>query len=78
MPYAGQIITFTFPHIGNIGVNPDDTETTNLAWNVGRSRVHPARQDNKSIELQVAGLDRWLASRGVIGVAGVDTRALTM
>ncbi len=44
--YAGQIVTFTFPHIGNVGTNDDDIETTNLAAAVGRARLH--RQGRRS------------------------------
>jgi carbamoyl-phosphate synthase small subunit len=77
--YAGQIITFTFPHIGNIGVNPDDTETTNLASTSGvRGCILHAKITNPSNYRSAQSLDHWLASRGVIGVTGVDTRALTM
>ena len=42
--YAGQIITFTFPHIGNVGTNPEDTETSNLAMRSGCARLRAARR----------------------------------
>jgi carbamoyl-phosphate synthase small subunit len=77
--YAGQIITFTFPHIGNIGANPEDIETTNLAASSGvRGCILNAAITSPSNYRSAQALDRWLASRGIIGVTGVDTRALTM
>ena len=73
--YAGQIITFTFPHIGNVGANPEDIEAATPAARgivVRHSVTEPsswrARQP----------LDAWLRSHGVPGIAGVDTRALTL
>ncbi len=76
--YAGQIITFTFPHIGNVGTNQEDTETSNLA---ARSRVRGCilRADvtDPANYRAAEHLDRWLKSRGIIAIAGVDTRALT-
>jgi len=75
--YAGQIITFTFPHIGNAGVNPEDTETSNLAARSGaRGCVLRAAATEPSNYRAADRLDRWLAARGVIAIAGVDTRAL--
>ena len=49
--YAGQIITFTFPHIGNVGTNEEDIETVNMAATAGRARRHPAQRDHAAIEL---------------------------
>ncbi len=46
--YAGQIITFTFPHIGNVGTNEEDIETVNMAATPGRARRHPAHRDHRS------------------------------
>ena len=46
--YAGQIITFTFPHIGNVGTNDEDIETVNLAATLGRARRHPAHAPSRS------------------------------
>jgi carbamoyl-phosphate synthase small subunit len=72
--YAGQIISFTFPHIGNVGANVEDVEATTPAarglvlatditepanWRAGRS------------------FDDWLKSNGLVGIAGIDTRKLT-
>jgi carbamoyl-phosphate synthase small subunit len=76
--YAGQIITFTFPHIGNVGTNTDDTETSNLASRSGvRGCVLRANITDPSNYRAAEHLDRWLKSRGIIAIAGVDTRALT-
>ena len=73
--YAGQIITFTFPHIGNTGVNPADIEATNIA-----ARGLVVKQDitEPSNWRAHQHLDAWLRSQGVTGIAGVDTRALTL
>ena len=76
--YAGQIITFTFPHIGNVGVNQEDTETSNLAARSGvRGCVLRAVITEPSNYRSAETLDQWLKSRGIIAIAGVDTRALT-
>ena len=76
--YAGQIITFTFPHIGNVGINEDDIETVNLAATPGaRGVVLRSVITQPSNYRATRHLDQWLKSRGVIGLAGVDTRALT-
>lgn len=76
--YAGQIITFTFPHIGNVGANPDDTETSNLAARSGvRGCVLRASVTSPSNYRAVDHLDAWLKARGIIAITGVDTRALT-
>jgi carbamoyl-phosphate synthase small subunit len=76
--YAGQIITFTFPHIGNVGTNAEDTETSNLAARSGaRGCVLRASITDPSNYRAVEHLDQWLKARGIIGIAGVDTRALT-
>ena len=76
--YAGQIITFTFPHIGNVGANDDDIETVNLAATPGARGVilHSAITAPSNYRA-TRHLDQWLKSRGVVGLAGVDTRALT-
>jgi len=76
--YAGQIITFTFPHIGNVGTNTEDTETSNLAARSGvRGCVLRAPVTASSNYRAADELDRWLKARGIIAIAGVDTRALT-
>ena len=73
--YAGQIITFTFPHIGNVGTNNEDLEAGNIA-----ARGIVVQQDitQPSNWRSAVGLDAWLKARGVTGVAGVDTRAITV
>ncbi len=76
--YAGQIITFTFPHIGNVGTNEDDIETVNLAATPGaRGVVLHSAVTAPSNYRATRHLDQWLKSRGIIGLAGIDTRALT-
>jgi carbamoyl-phosphate synthase small subunit len=76
--YAGQIITFTFPHIGNVGANTEDTETSNLAARTGaRGAVLRAMISAPSNYRAVESLDQWLRARGIIAIAEVDTRALT-
>lgn len=72
--YAGQIITFTFPHIGNVGVNPEDDETGEPVAAGMVVKWDPTEPSNwRSTERLVD----WLARRGRIGVGGVDTRRLT-
>jgi carbamoyl-phosphate synthase small subunit len=76
--YAGQIITFTFPHVGNVGTNREDTETSNLAMRSGvRGVVLRAVPTEPSNYRSVEHFDAWLKARGIVGIAGVDTRALT-
>src|SRR5262247_2720405 len=76
--YAGQIITFTFPHIGNVGTNEDDIETVNMAATPGARGVvlHTAISAPSNYRA-TRHLDQWLKARGVIGLCGIDTRALT-
>ncbi|HET7022657.1 MAG TPA: glutamine-hydrolyzing carbamoyl-phosphate synthase small subunit [Xanthobacteraceae bacterium] len=76
--YAGQIITFTFPHIGNVGTNEDDIETVNMAATPGARGVvlHTVITQPSNYRAR-RHLDQWLKARGVIGLAGIDTRALT-
>lgn len=76
--YAGQIVTFTFPHIGNVGTNDDDIETVNMAARSGvLGCVFRAPITEPSNYRSTRDLDRWLAARGIIGITGIDTRALT-
>jgi carbamoyl-phosphate synthase small subunit len=76
--YAGQIITFTFPHIGNVGTNDDDIETVNMAALSGvRGCVLRADITNPSNYRASHKLDAWLKARNIIGITGIDTRALT-
>ena len=75
--YAGQIVTFTFPHIGNVGTNSEDSETSNLAQAAGvRGCVLRAAVTDASNYRSAGQLSAWLEKRGIIGLAGVDTRAL--
>lgn len=73
--FAGQIVTFTFPHIGNVGVNPQDEEATNVA-----ARGVVVKQDltEPSNWRAVQNLDAWLRTRGIPGICDIDTRALTI
>ena len=76
--YAGQIITFTFPHIGVVGTNEEDIETANRATSNGaRGAILRADVSDPSNFRATRRLDSWLAARGIIGLSGVDTRALT-
>jgi carbamoyl-phosphate synthase small subunit len=72
--YAGQIITFTFPHIGNVGVNNKDLETTSpaaLGMIVRQPVTNPASWRAED------GLCHWLETHNLPGISGIDTRALT-
>jgi carbamoyl-phosphate synthase small subunit len=76
--YAGQLITFTFPHVGNVGTNEDDIETLNMASVPGaRGVILRADITEPSNYRATRHLDAWLKARGIIGLAGIDTRALT-
>ena len=72
--YAGQIIAFTFPHIGNVGVNDEDLEAARPA---ARGCVLRADAGAPSNWRATAPLDAWLKAQGTPAMAGVDTRALT-
>jgi carbamoyl-phosphate synthase small subunit len=73
--YAGQIITFTFPHIGNVGVNREDIEATTIA---ALGLVVKQQVTDPSNYRADQHLDAWLRAQGKAGIAGVDTRALTI
>ena len=76
--YAGQIVTFTFPHIGNVGTNAEDTETSNLAARSGvRGAVFRETITEPSNYRAGEHFNDWLKARGIVAIAGVDTRALT-
>ena len=76
--YAGQIITFTFPHIGVVGTNEEDIETVNLASSAGAlGAIFRADLSEPSSHRATRRLDAWLKARGIIGLTGIDTRALT-
>ena len=72
--YAGQIINFTFPHIGNVGTNPEDIEALNP-----HALGAIVRQDvtDPSNFRSTQHFDAWMKSNGRIGISGIDTRALT-
>ena len=76
--YAGQIITFTFPHIGNVGTNDEDMETVNAAGGSGVTGCVLKTDITDPANWRASRhFDQWLKARGIIGIAGVDTRALT-
>ncbi len=76
--YAGQIVTFTFPHVGNVGTNDDDIETTNLAASAGvRGCIVKAPVTEPANYRSAKHFDKWLKARNIIGLSGIDTRALT-
>jgi carbamoyl-phosphate synthase small subunit len=76
--YAGQIVTFTFPHVGIVGTNEDDIETMSLAATPGaRGVILRAAVTDPSNYRATRHLDAWLKRRGVVGLSGIDTRALT-
>lgn len=76
--YAGQIITFTFPHIGNVGTNDEDIETVDMeAHRAALGCVLNADVTNPANYRAAKHLDAWLKERNLIGISGIDTRALT-
>ena len=72
--YAGQIITFTFPHVGNVGTNEDDMESVAPA---ARGLVLRADITEPSNWRAAQHLDAWLKARNLVGITGIDTRRLT-
>ena len=76
--YMGQIVTFTFPHIGNVGVNLEDTEQFgDGAVTAARGAVFRDAPTAPANWRAQGDLSDWLARRGVVGLSGIDTRALT-
>jgi carbamoyl-phosphate synthase small subunit len=76
--YAAQIVTFTFPHIGIVGVNDEDVEVVNsAAASAAVGAVFRTELSEPSNFRAHARLDAWLKARGLVGLTGVDTRALT-
>ena len=72
--YAGQVVTFTFPHIGNVGVNPEDDETADPVAAGMVVKWDPTEPSNwRAAE----HLTTWLEKRGRIAIGGIDTRRLT-
>ncbi len=72
--YAGQIINFTFPHIGNVGTNYDDHESDKI-WT--RGVIFNSEISNPSNYRALEHLDNWLKKNKIIGITGLDTRSLT-
>ena len=76
--YAGQIVTFTFPHVGNIGTNNEDIEDLHPAQRSGAvGVVLKADVTNPSNYRSAEHLDTWFKKRGIVALSGIDTRALT-
>jgi carbamoyl-phosphate synthase small subunit len=76
--YAEQIVLFTFPHIGNVGANPDDQEESSAQGSAGaRGAVFKAPPTLPASWRSADHLSVWLEKRGIVGLSGVDTRALT-
>ncbi len=76
--YAAQIVTFTFPHIGNVGTNAEDIETVDMAQSAGAvGAIFGAPVTDPSNHRAQAHLSKWLAERKIVGLYGIDTRALT-
>ncbi len=76
--YNGQIVTFTFPHIGNVGANEEDVESVVASSaNNAVGLVVLAPVTGPSNHRATLHFDAWLKRRGIIGVSGIDTRALT-
>jgi carbamoyl-phosphate synthase small subunit len=76
--YAGQIVTFTFPHIGNVGANEEDVETLDMDRKAGIAGAIFKMPITKPSNYRSAShLDEWLKARNIIALCNVDTRALT-
>ena len=72
--YAGQIINFTFPHIGNVGTNQEDNESDKI-WTKGV--IFNAEITSPSNYRSLKNLDAWLKKNRIVGLTGIDTRSLT-
>ena len=72
--YAGQIINFTFPHIGNVGTNNEDNESDKI-WTKGV--IFNTDITSPSNYRSIKNLDLWLKKNKIVGIAGIDTRKLT-
>ncbi len=72
--YAGQIINFTFPHIGNVGTNNEDIESDKI-W--ARGVIFNSEITNPSNYRSLQNLDDWLKKNKIVGITGLDTRSLT-
>ena len=76
--YAQQVVMFTFPHVGNVGANPEDHEES--SGNAAKAAVGTVFRDPITPPSNWRAedhFDAWLAKRGIVGLSGVDTRALT-
>ncbi len=72
--YAGQIINFTFPHIGNVGANNEDIESDKI-WT--RGVIFNSEITSPSNYRSIQNLDKWLKKNKIVGITGLDTRNLT-
>jgi len=72
--YAGQIINFTFPHIGNVGTNNEDLES-DMIWT--RGVIFNSEITSPSNYRSLKNLDDWLKKNKIVGITGLDTRSLT-
>jgi len=72
--YAGQIINFTFPHIGNVGTNNEDNESDKI-W--AKGVIFNTDNTSPSNYRSIKNLDLWLKKNKIVGIAGIDTRKLT-
>ena len=72
--YAGQIINFTFPHIGNVGTNNEDLES-DMIWT--RGVIFNSEITSPSNYRSLKNLDEWLKKNKIVGITGLDTRSLT-
>ena len=72
--YAGQIINFTFPHIGNVGTNKEDLESDKI-WTKGV--IFNSEITSPSNYRSLVNLDLWLKKNKIVGITGLDTRGLT-
>ena len=76
--YAGQVVCFTFPHVGNVGANPEDEEAaSSQARHAALGMVSRAPITPPANYRAEQGFDEWLRARGIVGLTGVDTRAIT-
>lgn len=73
--FAGQLITFTFPHIGNVGTNDDDNEADTI---VAKGLIIKEKITEPSNWRSTSHLNSWLKKQNVTGIYGIDTRALTL
>ncbi len=72
--YSDQIINFTFPHVGNVGTNPEDNES-DKAWVKGV--IFNSNVTEPSNYRSIKKLDEWLKKRKIVGIVGLDTRVIT-